>query len=405
MKRRRRLCMVVHGPFPPDPRVSRAAEVALAEGWDVDVLATRQPGQSAIERLGGARVIRLPIAHRWGAGPFHAVREYLGFTLLATVRVAKRAARQRYSVVHVNNPPDFLILAAIVPKLLGAKVIFDVHDLSPDMFAMRFGNRRGATISDRILRLVERSATRLADFVLTVHEPYQRELMTRGVPPEKITVVMNSVDEHLLPPPRRAATADSFRVVYQGTITPPYGVRLLVEAVANIAEDLPEIQLEIYGDGDSLPEVRGLAEKLGINRRVSLSGRFLPHEEVLERIQAASVGVVPNLPTPLNRFALSTKLFEYVALGIPVISADLPTIREHFNDSEVLFFRAGDLDALTAALLEIRREPQAAVARMKAARRRYARYRWPLHARRYADMLERCLEPAGDLAERHVASS
>jgi glycosyltransferase involved in cell wall biosynthesis len=387
-----RLCMLVHGPFPPDPRVSRAVGVAIADGWDVDVLATRQPGQRAVEHFDGARVIRLPIAHRWGAGALHAVREYLGFTMLATMRMARLAARQRYNVVHVNNPPDFLVLAAAMPKLLGAKVILDVHDLSPDMFAMRFGSLRGARLSDRTLRLVERTATHFADFVLTVHEPYRRELAARGVPPEKITVVMNSVDERLLPSARSAERENGFRIVYAGTVTPPYGVHLLVEAVAKLADEVPEIRLDIYGDGDSLPEIRSVAEKLGVVDRVRLSGRFLPHEEILERVQSAAVGVVPNLPTPLNRFALSTKLFEYVALGIPVISADLPTIREHFSDSEMLFFTAGNVDALTAALLEIWREPEAAAARTAAARRRYEPYRWPLHARRYTQILDRCLK-------------
>ena len=202
LSRRRRLCMIVHGPFPPDPRVSRAVGVAIAEGWDVDVLATRQAGQPAVERLDGARVIRLPIAHRWGGGALHAVREYLGFTLLATLRAA-RLARGRYDVVHVNNPPDFLVLAAVVPKLRGASVIFDVHDLAPDMFAMRFGGRRGSRLADRLLRLVERSAARFADAVVTVHDPYRRELVARGIPAEKIVVVMNSLDERRLPSSRR----------------------------------------------------------------------------------------------------------------------------------------------------------------------------------------------------------
>ena len=60
---------------------------------------------------------------------------------------------------------------------------------------------------------------------------------------------------------------------------------------------------------------------------------------MLRAVQRRSVGVVPNLPTRLNRYALSTKLFEYVALGIPVVCADLPTIREHFSDDEVLLLR------------------------------------------------------------------
>ena len=73
-------------------------------------------------------------------------REYLGFTFLASFRAALLAVDRRYDVVHVNNPPDFLIVSAFVPKLLGARVIFDVHDLAPDMFAMRFGRRPAARL-------------------------------------------------------------------------------------------------------------------------------------------------------------------------------------------------------------------------------------------------------------------
>jgi glycosyltransferase involved in cell wall biosynthesis len=384
-----RLCVIVHSDFPFDPRVLRAVRVAIDEGWEVDVLATRQPGERAREVVEGARVTRLPITHRRGAGVLGVAAEYLGFTLLAAAQASLLAVRRRYSAVHIHNPPDFLIVAAAVPKLLGARVIFDVHDLSDDMFAMRFDNRRGARLFDRILRLVESGATRLSDFVITVHEPYRRELATRGVPPEKITVVMNTVDERLLPSARREPRDDSFRVVYHGTVTPPYGVNLLVEAVAKIVDHAPDVRLDVFGDGDAVPEVGALAERLGIAGRVHLSGRYLPPVEVLERVQNASVGVIPNLPVRFNRLALSTKLFEYVALGIPVVSADLPAIREHFSDSEVLFFTAGEVDALRSALLERWSEPEAAAARAQRALQRYQSYRWPTQARRYADVLDR----------------
>jgi glycosyltransferase involved in cell wall biosynthesis len=385
-----RLCAIVHGPFPNDSRVLRAVRVALEKGWQVDVLATRQPGELRREVVDGATVMRLPIAHRWGGGALNVAREYIGFTFLATAQAARLAVRRRYDAVHVHNPPDFLIVAAAVPRLLGAEVIFDIHDLSPDMFDMRFGGRRGARVGDRVLRLIEGMATRFADVVLTVHEPYRRELATRGVPPQKILVVMNTVDERFLP--LTSGAEEGFRIVYQGTITPPYGLHLLVQAAAEISDDIPETRLEIYGDGDSLPEVRSLVRALDLEDRVYLSGKFLPHTEVLERVRSASVGVICNLPIPLNRFALSEKLFEYVVLGIPVVSADLPTIREHFNDSEVLFFCAGDAHALAAALLQIRREPEAAALRAHAAFNRYEQYRWPLQSRRYAELLNRLIE-------------
>lgn len=386
-----RLCMVVHGPVPPDPRVERAIRVAVEAGWQVDVIATRQPGQSPQEIVEGATIRRLPVSHRWGGSGLQVLGEYLSFTFLATLSVAASAARQRYKAVHIHNPPDFLVIAAVGPRLLGAKVIFDIHDLAPDMFAMRFGDRRGAPLADRILRLVERVATAFADFVVTVHEPYRRELEARGVPEEKITVVMNTVDEPHQPASNTENRSD-FRVVYHGTITPPYGVHLLVEAGASVAEAAPDVRIEIYGDGDRVEEIRSLVDRLSLADRVSLSDGFLPRAEVLGRIRSAAVGVIPNLPTPLNRFALSTKLFEYVALRIPVVAADLPTIRAHFSDSEVLFFRAGDASSLAAALLEIRREPEAAAARADAALLRYDEYRWPVQASRYEELLRRCLE-------------
>ena len=390
----RRLCAIVHADFPSDPRVLRAVRVAVEQGWEVDVLATRQPGERAKEVVEGAHVRRLPITHRRGRGALRVAAEYLGFTLLATVQASRLASRRRYSAVHVHNPPDFLVVAATVPRLLGAKVIFDVHDLSDDMFAMRFGSRRGARVFDRILRLVESAATRFADFVITVHEPYRRELETRGVPPDKTTVVMNTVDERLLPSAGLERKRDGFRIVYHGTVTPPYGVNLLVEAVARIAEDVPDVRLDIYGAGDEVPKISALAESLGVADRVTLSARYLPHVEVLERVRVASVGVIPNLPVRFNRLALSTKLFEYVALGIPVVCADLGAIREHFSDSEMLFFTAGDADALASALLETWREPDTAAARSKAALDRYEGYRWPAQARRYADVLDRSFERA-----------
>jgi glycosyltransferase involved in cell wall biosynthesis len=115
---------------------------------------------------------------------------------------------------------------------------------------------------------------------------------------------------------------------------------------------------------------------------------MLPLREVLVRAADASVGVIPNLPLALSRFALSTKLFEYVALGVPVVSADLPTIRKHFSDAEISYFRAGDAQSLAQAIVAIATDFPGALRRADAARRRYdASYRWELQAETYATAL------------------
>jgi glycosyltransferase involved in cell wall biosynthesis len=382
--------MVVHGPYPlGEGRVAREALAAVDAGWQVDVVAMRNPDEPAEELVDGVAVFRLPLSHERGSGAVAVAREYLGFTALAIAKVAALAARRRYDVVHVHNPPDFLLVAALVPRLAGARVVFDVHDLAPELFAMRFAGCNGFSTMERMLRLVERLATRVATAVVTVHEPYRRALEARGVPSKKITVVLNTVDERLLPAAAAPGERNGLRVVYHGTITPHYGVELLVESVALLTPDLPNLSLEIYGDGDALPAVRARVEALDLCDRAHITGRFLPHRDVLERIGSASAGVICNLPIELNKGALPTKLFEYAALGVPIVSADLPTIREYFSPREVRFFRAGSADQLADALRDVAADPETAKARASAARRRYEEYRWPVSARRYVELLER----------------
>jgi len=352
------------------------------------VICMRRRGEPATELLDGIQIHRLPLEHERGVGLWAILREYLGFTLLAAARVAVLASRRRYRVIQVHNPPDFLLLAALPAKLLfGARLLFDVHDLSPDMFAERFSGT-ATRIANLVLPLLERLALLLADEVITVHEPYARELRARGG--GKVSVVMNSVDPRVLPGAQEgAADTPGFRVVYHGTVTPWYGVDLLLDAAREVGPEIPGLVVDIYGEGDALPTLRQHASRLGLDGRVTFHDTWLPQTEVLSRVRSASVGVIPNRPSRLNRYALSSKLLEYVELGVPVAAAALPTIREHFDDDEVLFFTPGDAAALAQALLAIARDPAAAQARADAARRRALSYAWDENARRYLLVLDR----------------
>jgi glycosyltransferase involved in cell wall biosynthesis len=204
------------------------------------------------------------------------------------------------------------------------------------------------------------------------------------------------VDEALLPSDVPRPARPPFRVVYHGTVTPHYGLDLLLEAFATISGDVPDATLQIYGEGDAVPGLAARAAELGVADKVEVTGVALAHAEVLKRVQGASVGVVPNLPTRLNRFALSTKLFEYVVLGIPVVAADLPTIRSHFDDDEIVCFRAGDAQSLADALRQVANDADAASLRARAARRRYeTAYAWKGQSAIYTDALSHLVRRTG----------
>jgi glycosyltransferase involved in cell wall biosynthesis len=387
--------MLVHGPYPiGEPRVQREARAAVRAGWEVDVLAMQRDGEESEERLeSGERVIRLPLEHQRGAGAVAVAREYLTFTVLAALRLYRLSRRSRYDVVQVHNPPDFLIVAALPCRLrFGSRIVFDVHDLAPDMFAMRFGGRRWSALVTRVLTAAERLALRVADEVITVHHPYARELGARGADHEHLTVVMNSVDPAVLPAKRRTR-ADGFRVVYHGTLTPSYGLDLLLEAASLAQPRISGLRIDVYGEGDAVPALRAQAERLALET-ATFHDRVLPQPEVLAALADASIGVVPNRPSQLNHYALSSKLLEYVALGIPAVVARLPTLAEHFSDEEVLFFTPGDAEDLARALIEASRDPAQARRRAAAARRRADAYGWPENAARYLAALSRAGTPA-----------
>lgn len=382
--------MVVHARYPiGEPRVQREAIAARSAGYDVDVLCLRSPGEAPQETVDGIRVRRLPIRHARGAGLGRILVEYLAFALLATLCLVLDILRQRRpAIVQVHAPPDFLAFAGLIPKLAGSRLILDIHDLSPHMYAARFGGR-SAVVVNRALTLVERAACAIAGDVITVHEPYRRELAGHGVPDDRITVVMNAVDEKLIEritsgggPPAGAP----FTVAYHGTLNHWYGVDLLLDALAT---GVPEAHAIILGEGDALGALRERAAQDGLDGRVEFSGRYLPIEEALAKVAQTSCGVIPNRPSTLNRFALSSKLFEYVELSIPVVVARLETLGEHFCDDDVTFFEPGDADSLADAIRWVAANPAAARSKAARARETARRYSWMENRVRYLQLLTR----------------
>jgi glycosyltransferase involved in cell wall biosynthesis len=389
--------MVVHSRYPHDPRVAREAKAARNAGYEVEVIALRESGEARREVVDGITIRRMNVSHRlWqgSAGLAAVLIEYLSFGLRAGVAVTRRAVgRRAFDTLQVHNPPDFLVFTGLIPKLLGRRVILDVHDRSPLIYAARFGRGRLGRIAVAGLDALEGLACRFADHVLTVHEPYGVELSRHGVSAKDLTVVMNSPGEDLIRRVRDIAEPrvdpSTFVVAYHGTITSWYGLPLVVAALGGAKDSLGQWRAVFLGEGDALEQTQMIARRLGIAERIEFSRGYLPIEEALARVSVADCGVIPNLPSPLNQLTLSTKLLEYVALGVPAVVARLDTLAMHFDENEVTFFDAGDASALCDALRWVRAHPDEAAAKAERARARYDSYAWPANRDRYIAALER----------------
>lgn len=382
-----RALFVVHSEYPlREVRVQRQALAAVQAGWQVDVLALSYASRPAgLEVVDGVRVIHSPVRRLRMYSAAGLLREYVPFAWYTFRHCVKGPA---YDVVVVANPPDFLLHASLPLRHRGAKLVFDVHDFSTDLFDVRL---QGATrrIATPALRLLEVSALRLADHVVTVHRPYADEVERRTRGRVRATVVMNSADPRLFQVRTTSPSHDRPVVMYHGTLAERYGVTDLLWAFASVCATSAEPLLWLLGGGDARDALKEQARGFDISDRVVVPSDWVSVEEVAAQVQRATLGIIPNRPNRLNRFALSTKLFEYVASGVPVVCAGLPTLRSHFGDQELLFYRAGDREDLARTLRWALEHPEQMEARATRALARYeSEYAWPAQRDRFMDVLE-----------------
>ena len=336
--------MIVHAYYPlGETRVQREAMALVDHGHDVHVICLRGTGERRRDKIDGVTVTRLPVARHRGRGIAFQLFEYLVFFTLATAALTAMHLRRRFDTIQAHNLPDFLVFAAVVPKLMGTPIILDLHDLMPEFLAARTRSPLNSPMV-RAVKLQERLACRFADHVITVTEGWRKTLNERGVPAEKVSVVMNVADVRLFRP-REApidTTPSRFEVLYHGTFTHRYGVDLILEAVALLREDLPSLHATLLGDGDARDELLAAVKELGLADHVTISDGMVAAEDLPVAISRAAVGVVPNRSDVFTEGILPTKLLEYVAIGVPVIAARTRTVAEYFTDEQVEFFSPGD---------------------------------------------------------------
>lgn len=387
--------MVVHAYYDEDPRVRREAEALVAAGHVVDVFALRRAGDAATGTLAGVTVRRLGVQRHQGAGIGVYLREYLSFLVRSGWALTRAQRSRRYGLVQVHSLPDFLVFAALPLRLVGVPVVLDLHEAMPEFFRSRFP-RAGNPVIHRILEFQERVSIALATVVVTVNPVMARRLVKIGTPADKVHVVPNSASLARFDPaawPSRSFASDGVvRFVYAGALTPTYELDIAFAALARIAAVRPELTFaaEIYGRGDSEAALRDQARRLGIGDRVSFHGR-IPIDHVPGAIAAADIGLAPTRHDPFTDVSLSTKLFEYAAMGKPVVASRLPLVAATFPAGTVYTYAAGDAESMAAAILDVVDDPTRRTTAVAATAAIASRESWDRESIRYVALIEALL--------------
>lgn len=381
-----RVCMLVHHYFPRDVRVRREARALAAAGHEVRVICLRRPGQPARERWQGIEIVRLPVWRHRGSPLAVYLAEYGAMTGLATAALARHGGLGGFDVIHAHAPPDFLLAAAWPARLRGARLVLDVHDLSPELFGQRFG-RRGGRLVRWMLAGTEAAACRLADKVITVTEVFGRRLIERGLDPAKLLVLHNCPDEEIFEgaEPVSRPAGDAFSIVHHGTLVQRYGVDVLLEAFTLVAPRLPNARLDVFGEGDARPALQARAARAELAGRVTFHGDVL-QDELVSALAQADLCAVPNRSDPFTDLLLPTKLLEALRMGVACVASATPTIAQAFSSQEVRLVPPGDPAALAEAILELASDAEGRLVLARAGRAAAERYRWSVEKDRLLEL-------------------
>jgi glycosyltransferase involved in cell wall biosynthesis len=393
----KRAVAVMYSTYPADPRPRRAAEALAREGVGVEVICLRETDEELErESFGGVDITRIPLKHR-RAGKFTYLAQYSSFILIAAGILASRALRQPYDLVHVHNMPDVLVFSALMPKILGAKIILDLHDPMPELMATIFGARENS-FSVWMLKKLEKWSLRFADQVITCSEVWRRIFLTRGCLAGKIAVIMNSPDEkifrHRQPVGQNPGTGDSpkpFVIMYHGALVERHGLDLAVLALQKIRGRIPNAELRIYGRNTPfLEQVLDLVIKLDLGAAVRYLGPK-KLEQISDAIGECDVGIIPNRRSKFTELNTPTRIFEFLSQAKPVIAPMSAGVLEYFGPQELVLFQLGDVDDLAAKIEYVFRHPEEMIRIVQRGQEVYSAHKWSNERRRFVSLADRLL--------------
>jgi glycosyltransferase involved in cell wall biosynthesis len=349
------LVLVENLSVPFDRRVWDECTTLRKAGFNVSVICPRGTDRDLLpfEGRDGVKIYRFALKPAAG-GALGYVREYGAALVQMSLIIRKLSKNRRFDVVHACSPPDLLLLPAWrLKRRHGSRLIFDHHDLSPELYLSRFGGEEDLVY--RVLRRCEALSFRLADVVIATNDSYREIALTRGgKSPEDVFVVRNGPDPTQFTagdPDDRLKKGREYLIAYVGVMGPQDGVDCGLRALAELAKRRTDWRAIFVGAGEVLQDMRDLAIELGLRELVEFTG-LLERSEVIRVLSTADVCLAPEPSSPLNDRSTMVKIAEYMAVARPVVAFELHETRLTAQDA-ALYAPPNDEAAFAARIEQL----------------------------------------------------
>lgn len=379
-----KIAMIVHAYYLKDARVRRYAELLASKGHEVDILCLRECNEALFAEHFGVSIFRINVSRNRG-GIIRYMIEYLSSFLKFLFKLNVLYFKgHHYDLVHVHNFPNILVFTATIQKILGAKIILDVHDPMPELFSSKFQICERSLLT-WFLKIEERFSTLFADSVIAANHSFRDILAQRSCPFQKITVVLNSPEEKFYKETLDNFNCDQnskkFNILYIGTLAERYGLNTVLNAVAKIKKNgsIPLIELsvipKIINEGDYSKRLLQEVHMLDLDDNFCLFNP-VPHDQMPEIIQAANLSVYTPLPDVHMDIALSLKIPEVVAIGRPLVTSRLSVLLRYFGEDALFMCEPGNVEDCAEKILQVYKNPEEARSRTQKAQEALKKFDW-----------------------------
>lgn len=394
---RRILIVIENVPLARDHRARKQVQCLLQAGYEVSVISREHADNGTCRNHAGLRLYEYP-APREASGKLAFVYEYAYSLLAASALALKDFLRHGFDAVQVGDPPDIYFVLALPFRLAGRRFVVDQRDLSPELYAVRYGRDTGPL--PWLLRALERLSWRLADHVFCVNGSLRHVIVQRGgVSPDAVTVVGNGpVLSRTAPRPPwlNAKNGRRFLACWLGVMGAQDHVDLALWAVHHLVHTLgrDDCHFAFIGDGEVLPELQRLAEQLAVKDWVTFTG-WLDEDACFDYLATADLALDSNLQPEVS----PVKGMEYMAFGVPFVAFDLEETVA-MADGAAVYLPQGDPLALARAVDELLDDPARRAEMSRIGRKRVEQHlAWDRQSEGYLGVYARLLGPTPSAAD------
>jgi glycosyltransferase involved in cell wall biosynthesis len=389
-----RACIIAYSFYDIDYRVRRYGDALIEQGHDVDVIALRRNGEKTRSIFNGAMVYRIQTRTYDERGMFDYLIKNITFFLKGSLLLAGLSLKHKYDVIHIHNVPDFLVFMGVIPKVRGARLILDIHDIIPELFCQKFRKQMDSFLA-RCLLLMEKASTRFANHVIAANDLWRLKMISRDkLDPRKCTTLLNHPNISYFGQRQKKNRSNALLLIYPGTISHIHGVDILIRALGLLKKEIPDVCLDIYTrsiNREYFAFLQQLIDEVDVKENIHIHDP-LPMEQLAYIFSIADIGIVCKREGIFSSEAFSTKIFDYMAAGLPIVCSRTKIDEYYFDDSMIIFYMPEDYSELAECILRLHNDPDKSEQLVERGRKYLENNTWEVKKQVYFSLVKSLIE-------------